>query len=82
MRTARSEIGGAPPCGSFGRDEAKTERSSRGRVRGGARLPFNEAEATGGLPRRATWARLRSGLSGRLPKEGGGADAWGRAVSD
>ena len=34
-RTARSEIGGAPPCGSCGRDEAKMERGQQEGARGG-----------------------------------------------
>jgi len=49
-RTARSVVGGAPPCGSCGRDEAKTERGQQGAREGGARLPFNEAEGREDAP--------------------------------
>ena len=35
-RTARSVVGGAPPCGSCGRDEAKTERGQQGAREGGS----------------------------------------------
>jgi len=39
-RTARSVVGGAPPCGSCGRDEAKTERGQQGAREGGGSAAF------------------------------------------
>jgi len=84
-RTARSVVGGAPPCGSCGRDEAKTERGQQGAREGGARLPFNEAEGNGRTrPRRASWRRLlqRQERAVAEPRGvGDGADRWGPGVS-
>ena len=71
-RTARSVVGGAPPCGSCGRDEAKTERGQQGALEGGLGCLLTRPRATGG---RAHDARRGGGCcsarSGRLPSRAG-----------
>jgi len=71
-RTARTVVGGAPPCGSCGRDEAKMERGQQEGARGGARLPFNEAEGAGARGGGAPTTRVeRARLRPRLDRDGG-----------
>jgi len=81
-RTARTVVGGAPPCGSCGRDEAKMERGQQEGARGGLGCLLTRPRERG----RAHDARRGGGSaltgSGRWTREvGGGADRWGPGVS-
>jgi len=76
-RTARSVVGGAPPCGSCGWDEAKTERGQQGAREGGLGCLLTRPRATGGRAHDARALNGGSALtgSGRGTREvGGGAD--------
>ena len=81
-RTARTVVGGAPPCGSCGQDEAKMERGQQEGARGGLGCLLTRPRERG----RAHDARRGGGSaltgSGRWMREvGGGADRWGPGVS-
>jgi len=67
--TARTVVGGAPPCGSCGRDEAKMERGQQEGARGGLGClltrPRERGRGEGALPRRAWSGRgCGRGLTG------------------
>ena len=88
-RTARSVVGGAPLCGSCGRDEAKTEWGQQGAREGGLGCLLTRPRGARTLPRRASWRRFRldreraldAGGWGRRRQVGPGRQRLGAAVA-